>query len=340
MRRFIGSAVLATGLLTGCGPSETETSTQQPAEQQQAPLTETDVDLAPECRGVLDYLNESDFDRLDAALPSNVAHNLIAARPFSTVAQVAAVKLVGEARLHQIVSAARGLDYIEAECYGIFDNLALSKDDADAIVSLVNSISATELHDILPDARTGATNLRNLRPFATVDAIANTSGIGVVSLRNLRNAATLSRPFEALIDAVNTLPQPNHGTNMARHFDWLSKVNSSYFHFQLQECFGIRPQLLPDTGGGTVLRPNLADGAEVYAAVENGIAYAENGIQEKVDPQVKAAGLANLAALTSGRSFFGCQYGYANDPWSDHGVKFFVDAETGFSVYVDTFWVE
>ncbi|AKQ67277.1 putative lipoprotein [Myxococcus hansupus] len=339
MRRFIGSAVLATGLLTGCGPSETETSTQQPLEQQQAPLTETDVDLAPECQGVLDYLNESDFDRLDAALPSNVAHNLIAARPFSTVAQVAAVKLVGDARLQQIVSAARGLDYIEAECYGILDSLALSQDDATAIVSLVNSISATGLHDILPDARTGATNLRNLRPFATVDAIANTSGIGAVSLRNLRNAATLSRPFEALIEAVHALPRPNHGTNMARHFDWLSKVNSQYFNFQIQECFGIRPQLLPDNGRGISMRPNLADGAEVYAAVEAGIAYAENHTNV-VDPQVKTAGLENLAALTSGRSFFGCQYGFSNDPWSNHGVSFYVDTQTGFSVYVDTFWVE
>jgi hypothetical protein len=40
-----------------------------------------------------------------------------------------------------------------------------------------------------------------------------------------------------------------------------------------------------------------------------------------------------LAALTTGRKFKGCHVGYADDPWSSHGVDFFVDKEATVSTH-------
>ncbi|QQR47079.1 hypothetical protein JKA73_13865 [Myxococcus xanthus] len=338
MRRYVGSAFLAAGLLVGCGPSETETSTQQPQEQQQGLLTEADVDVATECQGILQFVNEATFNTLDAYLPSNVVHNLVnrrAVSQFVSLADISSVALVGPARLQQIEQGARSQDYIDADCYGIADGLALSQDDAVAIVSLVNSISSTELHDILPYAWNGALNLRNQRPFTNADAIANTTGIADVSFRNLRNAATLSRPFEALINAVNNLPRPHGGVFMARHFDWWENMNGRFYNFQITECFGERTERVSEPHNH---RGTNADAAEVRAHVEAFV----NGAARfgTLDPAVKAAGLANLNTLIEGRSFFGCSYGYARDPWSGHGAKFFVDTESGFSVYTDSYWAE
>jgi len=338
MRHYLGSAVLAAGLLTGCGPTETETST-QPLEQQQAALTETNVDVAPECQGILAFVNQASFATLDTYLPSNVVHNLVNRRtesPFASLADVSSVSLVGPARLKQIEQGARGQSYIDGDCYGIADGLALSQDDAAAIVKLVNTVSSTELHDILPYAWNGAQNLLNLRPFTSVDAIANTAGIADVGFRNLRNAATLSRPLEALIEAVNNLPERHGGAFMERHFDWWSNLHVGPFHnFQIEECFGIEPKRVHYA----TIRPTLADAAEVRANVESIIAEGEaNGVL--LDPALKAAGLANLAALTEGRSFFGCYYSYSRNPWSNHDAAFFVDTVSGFSVYTDSYWAE
>lgn len=340
MRRYVGSAFLAAGLLVGCGPSETETSTQQPQEQKQQHglFTETDVDVAVECQGILEFVNEATFNTLDAYLPSNVVHNLVnrrAVSEFVSLADISSVPLVGPARLQQIVQGARSTALIDEDCYGIADGLALSQDDAQALVTLVNSISSTELHDILPYAWNGALNLRNQRPFTNANAIANTTGIADVSFRNLRNAATLSRPFEALINAVNNLPSPHGGLAMARHFDWWENMNGRFYNFQIHECFGERTERVSDPQSH---RGTDASGAEVRAHVTAFVnAAASYGT---LDPDVKAAGLANLNALTEGRSFFGCSYGFARDPWSGHGATFFVDTVSGFSVYTDSYWVE
>ncbi|MFP2957167.1 hypothetical protein ACLEPN_04860 [Myxococcus sp. 1LA] len=342
MRRYVGSAFLAAGLLVGCGPSETETPTQQPQEQQaHGLLTETDVDVATECQGILKFANHATYAKLDRYLPSNVAHNLIAARqlqPFTSLADISAVRLVGPARLQQLEQGARSEDLIDADCYGIVEGLAVSQDDAAAIRTLVNSISFTELYTIMPYAWNGAQNLANQRPFSNVDAIGATSGVGEVGFRNLRNAATLSRPFEALVAAVNNLPQSHGGVSMARHFDWWANLNGQNHNFQIHECYGDKTERFTDPNQPWQYRGAEADGAEVRAHVEAFInSTARFGT---LDPDVKTAGLDNLAALTEGRSFFGCSYGFAPDPWSGHSGTFFIDTESGFSVYTHSYWVE
>ncbi|MCY1078963.1 hypothetical protein [Archangium lansingense] len=329
MRR-IGSALLALSLLAGCGGTEAEPSSES-LERQQAPLTTTDVDVAPECQGILTFVNTATFAKLDAFLPSDVVTNLVnrrATSQFVSLADLLTVPLVGPARLEQIESGARTQGLIGASCVGIENELALSTDDAARMVSLVNSISSTELHDVLPYAWNGAVNLLATRPFTSVQGIANTTGIGSVSLRNIRNAATLSAPLETLIAAVNASVGGNGGLVMARHFDrWELLTGHGYYNYQA-DCFGFDDEDLP---WGMTGDPTPVDGSVVY-----------QHIAARVSSQlpIVTAGLANLAALTQNRTFKGCHVGYADDPWSSHSVTFFVDEETGFGVMTDSFWVE
>ena len=332
MRRFIGSIVTATSLvMAGCAaPGDVGSD----VGSGRAALTSTDVDVAPECQGILQHANTASFEQLDAYLPSNVALNIIGYRsvaPFASLADLLAVDQVGETRLTQIYQAALAGNWIGPSCIGIFDQLAISADDAQAMVALVNTISFTELHDLLPDAWNGATNLLNTRPFSTVQSIANTSGIGAVSLRTLRNAATLSRPFENLAAAVNAL---HRDATLLRHFDWYSILNDRYYRLSGLTCFGVDQDLLPS---GTDIRPNLADAAEVLAEVQSTVAFANRYNQLTIDP---APGLANVAALAAGRTFFGCYVSYAHDPWSGNNLAFFVDRTSGFGILTETRWSE
>ncbi|HYI02584.1 hypothetical protein [Hyalangium sp.] len=342
MRR-LGSALLAMSMLAGCGGVESEPSSESlespSVERQQAPLTTTDVDVAPECQGLLHFVNGASFQTLDEYLPSDVATHLVTLRassPFVTLAQVAVVQGVGPARLEQIEGGARAEGFIGPSCVGIMDELAVSTDDSAAMVSLVNTLSDSELHDVLPYAWNGAVNLLSLRPFTSAQGISDVAGIGNVSLRNLRNAATLSRPLEALIAAVNAVPQSgSYGANMARHFDWWQIVTGGYYQFGGLECFGLEPNSVPY---GATLRPNLANAAEVRAEIVSTVSTANR--HNQISSSVISAGLANLDALSAGRSFKGCYFSYANDPWSGHNVAFFVDTVTGFSVLTETYWSE
>ena len=329
MRKILGAMWIAAGLAAmGCAPSE-EVAPATSA------LTATDVDVAPECQGIIDFANVASFALLDDYLPSNVAQNIVSARavsPFVTLADLSAVSLVGETRLTQIHQAAQAEAYIGADCVGIYDEVAVSADDGAAMVALVNSLSSTELHGDLPDAWNGATNLLNLRPFTSVSQISATSGIGPVSFRRIRNAATLAKPFEELAAAATAL---HRDADVVPHFDWYAVVNTqSYYILNGMTCFGVDPGLLPN---GTTIRTELADDAEVYAEVASTVSFANRYDELTLDP---AAGLANLQDRIDGGSFFGCYISYANDPWSGNNLAFFVDTETGFGVLTETRWSE
>jgi len=338
MRR-LGPAFLAVSLFAGCGGTEVPPSSESIA-QQEAQLTSTDVDVPPECQGILTFANTASFATLDAYLPSDVVSNLVTRRtssPFVSLADISSVRLVGQARLEQLAGGARAQGFIGSSCVGVMDGLAVSTDDAAAIVSLVNTISDSELHDVLPDAWNGAVNLLGARPFTSVQAISNMAGIGEVSLRNIRNSATLSRPLEALIDAVNVAGDWGHGgATMARHFDWWQVVTTNgRYQYGGLECFGLEPSSVPS---GATVRPYLADATEVRNEILNTVSMANQ--DNEIPSNVLSAGLANLDALTAGRSFKGCYFGYANDPWSGHTVAIFVDTVNGFSVMTDTYWAE
>lgn len=346
MRR-LGSALLAVSMLVGCGAGseagtspESGSSTPSAEQQQQAPiLTQTNVDVAIECSGILEFANTASYSLLDRYLPSNVVTNIVnrrATAPFTSLADLSSVPLVGPTRLKQLEGGARTMDFIDADCVGILDGIAISHDDQTAIVNLVNTIDDSELHDVLPNAWTGAVNLLNARPFTTAQQIADTAGIGDVSFRNIRNSATLSRPLEALFAAINAVPSNgDYGATALRHFDWWNIAIQNHYYRDSKECFGLEPTSVPY---GATIRPNLANAAEVRAAVENAYHYARG--ETNIPDAVRDAGLANLDALTQGRTFKGCVLTYENDPWSRNTVHIYVDTQNGFSVMTETWWAE
>jgi len=329
MRTVFASLLFASSLaFIGCSGAEEVGASS-------AALTLTDVDVAPECQGVIDFVNVASFATLDAYLPSNVAQNIVGHRataPFVTLHDLASVSQVGDARLTQIHGAARTEGFIGSACVGIYDQLAVSTDDASAMVDLVNTVSSTELHDYLPYAWNGAVNLLGARPFATVAQISATSGIGTVSLRNLRNAATLTKPFEQLAAAATAL---HRDADLVPHFDWYALLDErAYRYLHSMVCFGIDPAYLPN---GTDVQEDLATAEEVRLEVTTTLAFANRYGELTLDP---APGLASLDARIQGRSFFGCYINYANDPWSGNNMSFFVDTETGFGVLTETRWSE
>ncbi|MFP2931717.1 hypothetical protein ACLESO_42355 [Pyxidicoccus sp. 3LG] len=301
------------------------------------------MDFAPECQGIITFINTASFQTLDAYLPSDAASNLVARRataPFVSLADVSSVHLVGPGRLQQLESGARAQGLIGPSCVGVQDELAISTDDAAAMVALVNTASSTELHAILPYAWNGATNLLNLRPFTSAQGISSTSGIGPASFRNIRNAATMGFvPFESLVEAVNDTPlEVGNRADMSVDFDWEAIVWDPYHLRYLEnlECFGIDPALLPQEA---TIRPNLADAAEVYADVEDAVLYA-NRLGD-ISPNIVTGGLANLQARIAGRSFKGCYLSWSYwRYWGMNDIAFFIDTQTGFSVMTETSWSE
>ena len=334
MRRVFAAVSIIVGVvgMVGCAAPGVE----EPTDSNGAALTSTDVDVAPECQGILDFVNQASFATLDAYLPSNVAQGIVTRRataPFTSIADVSSVSGIADARLTQIHGGAGVEGYVTASCVGIYDELAVSSDDQQAMVELVNDVSSTQLHSILPDAWNGASNLLGARPFTTVAQISATAGIGPSSLRRIRNAATLAKPFEALAEAATAL---HRDAEILTRFDWFQEMLNGDDHYHLGEftCFGLPLAYLP----GTVTeRPNLADATEVYNKVAAAVSQANGLNQLTIDP---AIGLANLQERIAGRTFFGCYIGYADDPWSGYSRAFFVDPDSGFSVLAETGWSE
>jgi hypothetical protein len=334
MLRALGIALAAASAsVMGCAAPEN--AEPENVASQSAPLTAEDVDVAPECQGIIDFANTASFATLDAYLPSHVALNIIGQRgvtPFVTLADLSAVNQVGEERLHEIHYGALNEYFIDTDCVGILDEVAVSAEDEQAMVDLVNTVTFTELYGYLPDAWNGAWNLHHSRPFTHASQLSEMWGIGPVSFRRLRNAATLARPFEELAAAVNAL---HRDADIFTHFDWYAIANDqSQYQLYGMTCFGIDPDLLPN---GTDIRPELADDEEVYADVEDAVSFANRYSELSIDP---AIGLANLEERIADKTFFGCYIGYANDPWSGNNLAFFVDTETGFGVRTETRWSE
>ncbi|AKQ68417.1 putative lipoprotein [Myxococcus hansupus] len=341
MRRLV-SALLSTSMLIGCGPAESETPSPS-LEQQQAPLTTSDVDVAPECQGILTFLNTASAATLGSYVPNNVVNNLVAARSasaFTTMAQVASVSTVGATRLTQLEGGARAQGFITSSCLGILDEVALSVDDGAALVTLVNTVGASSLHAILPNAWTGAYNLLNTRPFTSAQAISATSGIGSASLRSLRNAANMGYALSELFAVVNAQPESNWTSRLSQNFSAESILGGAHGSSGVLTggtCFGIDPSLYPTTGTWTT-RSHLATGAEVVNQVRSTVGYAErNGT---ISPNVVTAGIAELQANTANRTFKGCDVYYRKGPWAGIVINFYIDTASDYRVLSVQHWVE
>jgi DNA uptake protein ComE-like DNA-binding protein len=297
-------------------------------------------DFSAECEGILNYLNAVTVEGLDVYLPSSVAAAIVDARnvhPFDSIASVMAVNGVGEARLQQIVSRTRAIEWIDASCNGVHDQIAVSATEAAAMVAYVNEVNAEELHGVLSFLINEAVvdTLIESRPFSNAAGIAAVSGVGPAVFRSLRNAATKERPFEELVGAVNAIDNhPDAQIRLDQHFDWRALLSDATDGASSTVCFGIAPSLLPP---GAENRPVLANGNEVMENAGEAIALANAFGDLSID---SAAGLSDLDGRTVGRHFFGCYITYHQNPWVYDRKNFFVDTANGASLLITSHYVE
>jgi DNA uptake protein ComE-like DNA-binding protein len=303
-------------------------------------LTTEDVDLAPECAGLLAYASTASLATLDAYLPSNVAQAIVAIAaidPFASIADLLAVNGVGPSRLQQLLAHARSDGFVGVTCDGIYDELGVSQDDAAAIVGFVNDASESELAGVLsflPFPGATLTNLLAGRPFANVATISGISGVGPATFRALRNAACQRGPFEDLVEVVNSIDHPDGQVRILRHFDWREVVANERLTSLI--CFGIDPAELPP---GATIRDELADGAEVHTNVTQTVATADrfDEVSAQIDP---AIGLADLQARTAQLTFFGCFVRSSPNPFVFDHQDFFIDVNGRFAVLTSIHAVE
>lgn len=300
----------------------------------QSVLTTDDTDLPVECAGIITYVNGASFAELDSYLPATVAQALVDRRtqsPFVDLADVSSVSGIAQARLAQLTARARTLDFIDADCAGVYEELAVSYDDAVAILDYANGASAAELEDVVRfEKHTVVPVILAARPIATLQQLVDLYGIGPSTFRALRDAAIVS-PFDDLAARVNAV---HRDVTITTDFDWFATLYDMPGQPTHLTCFGIASSLV--TGLGGVVRPSLADGDEVLARASSAVSFADR-YHEVGDTSV---GLADLAAQVDGATFFGCDQGFAPDPWSGVNRSFYVNTVTGYRVRVETRWSE
>jgi DNA uptake protein ComE-like DNA-binding protein len=323
--KHIGTLALTSIVFAGCAaePAATErTGTGVSA------LTTADTDVAPECVGILTYVNIASLPDLDSVLPSNVASAIVArraVRPFTSIADLSSVPGIAQGVLAQIVHHTRQIEFIGEECAGVFEELTVSAEDAEAILAYANTASSAELVDVVRaefDATTAA--LIAARPITSLQELADISGVGISTFRSLRDAA-IDGPFDLLVDRVNAADRT---PRLATAFNWLSVLFQEPGHPRSIECFGISPDIVGRVSGS--IRPNLADGVEVLAQVTGTVSRFSNTRE----------GLADLEAQVAGQTFFGCYLRFSPDPWSGIDRAFFVNTRTGYRVFTETRWSE
>lgn len=297
--------------------------------------TTGDTDLAADCAGVLDYVNQASFQTLDAALPSNVASAIVARRqsaPFMSIADISSVSGIADARLRQIGEGARANGYIGPACAGVIQELAVSADDRAAMLSFMNTASTEQIIDALriSTAESVGPALVAARPYTTLEQLAARPNMGPASFRGIRDAAVVG-PFDQLVTAVNATPTE---VTIRTGFEPIEALYPpAWGRRSAPICFGMPADIVADAGG--TLRPNLADGNEVYAAVSSAVA------QAGTLPFSSAPGLADLQAQVAGQTFYGCiDIGYEPNPWCGLDRSFFINAVTGYRVFVETGWCE
>ena len=323
------SLFAAAGLGLGCA---TPTS-----ELEHEILTTGDTDVAAECAGILEYANQASFATLDAFLPVDVASAIVARRtlsPFVSIADLSSVTGVAQARLELIEDHARGDDFIDEDCAGVYEELAVSADDRGAILTFVNTASTARLTAALrfrPDVV--GPQLVAARPFTTLQQLVDMYGIGPASFRAIRDAAIVG-PFDILVAAVNAL---HNEVEIRTDFDPYAALFGEGTSGQLGglTCFGMDPDAVTQASG--TIRPNLADGPEVNTAVTNAVNYAN---RYNTLPIAPAPGLADLAAQTANQTFYGCYGQYVPNPWCGFSLAFFVNTQTGYRVRIDSGWCE
>lgn len=322
---FLGSLAV-----TGCAAEPLEAELDAVA----SPLTLNDVDVPPECQGILGYVNSASYAALDAYLPNTVANAIVVRRassPFVSLMDLSSVSGIAQARLAQITAAARAENWIGPSCAGVYEELGVSTDDVAAILSYVNTASLSALTPVMRfEASTVAPILIAARPITSMQQLVDLYGVGLETFRSIRDAAIVT-PFDLLVNSVNAV---HRDAALSTAFDLYGET--AYMPGQPTglTCFGPGTSWVTQLGGTWV--PTPASGTEVLQQVTYTVNYANRyggvtGI---------AAGLADLGAQVNGQTFYGCYFSFAPDPWSGVNRSAFINTKTGYRVLTETRWSE
>ncbi len=328
MKHLLHLGVVASlGLATACTPTETSSHTEA--------LAAENNDTSPECEGILTYLNWASWSELAYYLPNSLADAIVARRnvtPFVSMADVSSVSGIAQARLQQFHGRAATLDFIDADCPGVYEEHAVSYAHRTAILAFVNGASETTLRNATPNNLDVVPHLIANRPYANLSALAATPQVGIATFHAIKVAA-IDGPFEVLANAVNEAEQD---VTISTNFDWFTLLHGQDQPGYLThlECWGL-DDIVTNLGG--TIRPELADAEEVVDDVTGWVSYADRFNGVAMDP---AAGLADLAAWADGRTFRGCYATYAPDPWSGVIRRFYLDTVTNTGVLTEIHWSE
>lgn len=326
--------LFASSLVVGCAVEEPGEADEAFSAATSAVLTKGDTDVPAECQGILTYVNTASLAALDAVLPSNVASGIVARRatqPFFDLIDLSSVSGIAQARLLQIVTAARAGGYLAPGCAGVYEELAVSVDDQNAILAYINTVTPGELQQVVRfQAENTVPALLAGRPFGTLQALADTYGVALETFRSIRDAA-IDSPFDLLADSVNLV---DGDSTLTTAFDVFDTLVDQPGRPRGLTCFGIDPALVASFGG--TMRSNLANATEVVNQVTSTVSYANRYGQVTG----VSAGLADLGTLVANQTFAGCYQTFQPDPWSGVNRAFFVNTRTGYRVLTETRWSE
>ncbi len=330
---FVSSLVASAGCMAEEAGGEAF-SDEDVATAASALLTKGDTDVPAECQGILTYANTASYAALDAVLPSNVATGIVnrrAVRPFFDLIDLSSVSGIAQARLSQIAEAARAAGQIGSSCVGVYEELAVSLDDKAAILNYVNTVSPGPLEQVTrfePENTVPA--ILAARPYTSLQALADTYGVGLETFRSIRDAA-IDSDFDKMANQINGA---RSDSRLVTAFDVFDTLLDQPGRPRSLVCFGLDPQLVASFGG--TMRANLADSAEVVAEVTNDVNWANRYGQITY----KTTGLADLNNLVAGQTFAGCHMSFEPDPWSGVQRSFFVNTRTGYRFLTELHWSE
>jgi hypothetical protein len=170
-----------------------------------------------EAESVVWAVDHLDVGALDAILDARAAKGLVAARPFTTVAAMGPVPYVGSSALASLHAAAAGWwammrsSSSTPSLAGTFDGVAFDETTAEVALDIANAAAAWELGGYGVTS-SPASHLIAARPYATLAAVAATSGIGTVTMTALHTYATSGHwksGANACVDSFESVVAPH-----------------------------------------------------------------------------------------------------------------------------------
>ncbi|MEE2787931.1 MAG: hypothetical protein VX589_11380 [Myxococcota bacterium] len=190
----------------GCGDVAEQASIDVLEGDPQGVINVSLLDGSPSAVGILSWLNDESTDvwslDVEANLDRRAARFIIHHRngpdgtygtwddnPFDTIEEVDEVKWVGPKTMARLAEFATAMGWVpvRGDLLGVYDRVAFSVVDSEAVISLVNRESLTYLDDLLH--RRAAQNIVAERPIRSIKQLARIAYVGTDALLTLKYAA-------------------------------------------------------------------------------------------------------------------------------------------------------